>query len=167
MSPSLAGVEPFRVDDRLEPGSYIAKPVTPVERKKSKSGGDPQIQVDWRVATGDWKGAEQREWITFTDRSLGNVVQVLQACGIEVPDKEFKDLMEMRDWVADELDKAPATEIVVRWEERTYVDDSGEAKTVNGPTIKGHRHPADGDLASSFDGSVPAVDGGEKRKDPF
>ena len=160
--PSLAGVDPFRVDDRLEPGSYLVKPVTPVERKLSKSSKAPQIQVDWRVAAGDWKGAEQREWLTFTDPALGGIVQVIQACGLEVPQTEFPSYEAMRDWLADELDKGPVTEIVVRNEERTYVDSAGEAKTANGPTIKGHRRPDEAELSSAFNGTTPSVQSDEK-----
>lgn len=169
MGLSLSGVEPSTVSDKLPKGTYLCKPVTPVMRKKSRKG-DPQIEFDWRVQNGEWKGSEQRAWITFGDfaRALNDVAAVLQACDIAIPDTEFKDYAEMRDWVADQLDKGPLAGVVVRWEPYDYVKDDGTHVQGEGPTVAGYVNPADGDLSSTFEGVHPTVNGeDQKRKDPF
>jgi hypothetical protein len=153
-------VEAWRVNDQLPPDSYLAAPVTPVTRKDSKKG-DPQIEVDWRVASGDWKGAEQRDWFTFMESTLGGVAQLLEACAIDRPTQEFDSYEQMRDWVADELDKAPRTVMVVRNEADRYQKKDGTWVDTERPKIQGYRRPDEGDLssdASGFNGAPKVKD---------
>ena len=145
--PSLQGVEAWRADDRLEPGSYIAQAVT-IERAKSKQE-NPQVKVDWRVAAGEFKGAEQTDWITLTEPAMGRVVQVLEAAGIPTPDTEFESYEKMADWLAKALANV-TLEIVVRLEDdrQGRVDEStGEVK--QWPAIKGYRQVSNSDVPSN------------------
>ncbi len=139
---SLTGVQAWRVDDRLEPGTYLMT-LFDVERKQS-SKNDPQVVMDWRVAAGDFKGAEQRDWMTFWgDGALGNVVQILDACEIAVPEEEFKDFAGMADWFAKVLGAFKGrVEAVVRQGE-SYTDRDGELRE-GGPKIAGYRRPGSG-----------------------
>lgn len=156
-------VEAFSPKDYLEVGSYVAAPVAPVDRKNS-SNGNPQIELDWRVQVGDFRGSETRDWITFTEGSLGNVAMVLDACQIDRPDTEFDSYEQMRDWVADQLDKAPRALIVLRLDPKPYVDKkTGETKTSDRPKVVGYRQVTSSDLengTASFSGA-PAVASGE------
>jgi hypothetical protein len=146
--PSLKGQEAWRVDDQLAPGWYIAR-AAKVERSSS-SNQNPQVQIDWRVAVGEYQGAEQRDWITLTDPAMGRVVQVLEAAGVEIPDAEFDNYEAMADWLAKALENA-TVEMLIRLEPGRK-DPSKEW-----PTIKGYRKPAEGDVPSEFGGSAPQV----------
>lgn len=85
---NLQGVEAWRADDQLPPGSYLMKVID--AKDDTSSSGNPQIVLDLQVVNGDWRGAEKRDWITITEASLGRVVQVLQAFGIPIPEGEFE-----------------------------------------------------------------------------
>ena len=87
MRVNLSGVEPWGSAESLPPGDYIMK-VCEVEETTSKNL-NPMLVVDMEVAAGDFKGAEHRDWITVTEKSLGRVVGILTAFGIKIPDGEF------------------------------------------------------------------------------
>ena len=134
MSPSLAGVEAWRASDELPPGAYVSRPSN-VEPDTS-SNNYPQALVDWRVAGGQFTGAEKRDWITFTEGAMGRIVQLIEACGQEVPTEDFKDYGGLRDWVVAMLKKdGIITELVVR--EEPWVGKDGETRM--GTKIKGYR----------------------------
>jgi hypothetical protein len=163
-------VEAFSPKDYLEPGPYIAAPVTPVTRKNSNAG-DPQIELDWRVAVGNFRGSEARDWITFMESTLGNVAMVLDACKIDRPAEEFESYEQMRDWVADQLDKAPRATIVMRPDPKPYVDKkTGETKTSDRPKIVGYRQVTSSDLdngAATFGGAPCVANGAGETPPPF
>lgn len=164
---SLAGVQAWKVDDRLDPGTYLMV-LADLERKQSKNN-DPQLVMDWRVAAGDFKGAEQRDWLTlWGDGALGNVVQLLDACEIPVPEQEFKDFGEMADWLAKTVGAFKGrVEAVVRLGD-PYTDNEGVERE-GGSKIAGYRKPGPGsDVGddSSF-GPTPKANGDAKQKPPF
>lgn len=84
---NLNGVEAWRVDDRVPPGSYIVRIKTAEDG--TSSGGHPQVALELQIAAGDFAGAELRDWLTVTESSLGRVVQFLQAFRYPVPEGEF------------------------------------------------------------------------------
>lgn len=166
MGINLGGTTAWAVDDRIEPGSYVAKSVT-VERMKS-SNKNEQVQVDWRVMGGQYKGAEQRDWITFTESAMGRVVQVIEAIGEQVPQQDFASYGELADWLAEILKKGAVTEMVIRLEPGRK-DPSKEF-----PTIAGYRKPNPSDVPADTSGfsSGPKVNGNgagadDKSKLPF
>lgn len=153
--PSLSGVEPWRVDDRLPPSTYLAKPKN--LKCGDSSNQNPQIKLDWRVVAGEWQGSEQMDSVTFTDASLGVVAQLLEACAIAIPETEFPNYAAMRDWVVEQLKGEPITNIVVRLEDdrQGRIDEStGEVRKWT--VVKGYKRPDEGDLssdASEFNGA--------------
>lgn len=153
MGISLSGVEAWRADDRLPPAVYLVRPAT-VERDTS-GANNPMVVVDWRVQTGEYKGAEQRDKITLTEPAMGRVVQVLEASGIAVPDTQFDSYEAMADWLAEQIKKAnPLVEAVVRDED--WTDRDGNERT--SPKVKGYRKPSASDVPSDgIGGSGPQV----------
>jgi hypothetical protein len=151
---TLAGVDAWAAGDQLEAGAYVVRAAS-VERTKSKADNE-QIQVDWRVLGGPFKGAEQRDWITFTENAMGRVVQVLQAIGQEVPDTNFASYGELADWVAGVLKKDAVTEVIIRLEPGQK-DPNREF-----PKVAGYRKPSPSDIPSDASGFTagPAVAGG-------
>src|SRR5215207_6656508 len=103
MGVSLSGVEPWRADDRLPPDTYLMRPAS-IERDTSKAG-NPMVVVNWRVQSGEFKGAEQRDRITFTDFAKGRLAQVYEACCIST-DGDWESWEKAADWFATELRKA-------------------------------------------------------------
>jgi hypothetical protein len=163
-------VEAFQPKDYLEPGSYVAAPVTPVTRKASKRNSDPQIELDWRVVVGEYRGSETRDWVTFMESTLGNVAMLLDACQIDRPAEEFDSYEQMRDWVADQLDKAPKALIVMRPDPKPYVDSNGETQVSDRPKIVGYRQVTSSDLdnnAATFGGAPGVANGSGEPPAPF
>lgn len=155
---NLGGVKAWDVSDQLPPGTYIMRPAPDgVERTKS-SGDNEQVQVDWRVVAGEYTGAERRDWITFTENAKGRVVQLLEACGIEVPQTDFASYGELADWVAEQLRKGAVVEAVVR------LKPDRKDPSKEWPEIAGYRWPSQSDIDSSAAGfqSGPKVGGGDK-----
>lgn len=162
-------VEAFSPKDYLDPGSYVAAPVAPVTRKNSKSSGAPQIELDWRVTVGNSRGSEARDWVTFTENSLGNVAMLLDACKIDRPSVEFEDYGKMRDWVADQLDQAPTALIVLRIDGKPYVDNTGETRVSDRPKLVGYRQVTPSDLengTAEFTGA-PKLTATDETAPPF
>jgi len=159
MGVNLSGTAAWAVGDQIEPGSYIAKATT-VERMKS-SRDNEQVQVDWRIMDGQFKGAEQRDWITFSEAAAGRVVQLIEACGQEVPQSDFSSYGELADWVAEMLRKGAVTEMVIR-NEPSQKDPSKEW-----PKVAGYRKPNPSDVPSDTSGfsSGPKVSGAGKSDD--
>jgi hypothetical protein len=160
MGINLGGVEAWSASDEVPPGAYVAKP-TNVERGQSKSNAkNEQITVDWRVIAGPFTGAEKRDWVTLTENSMGRIVQLIEACGHEVPTEDFKDYGELADWIAEKVlkDAAVTTEIVVR--EEPWTDKEGKER--QGTKVKGYRRPGPGsDVPNDASGfqSGPNVSG--------
>lgn len=154
MGISLAGTEAWGVGDRLENGTYLMRPAPGgVERTKSKNENE-QVQVNWRVAFGDFTGAEQKDWVTFTETAMGRVVQLIEACGEQVPQQDFASYGELADWVAGMLKKGPAVEAVVR------VKPSRTDASKEYPEIIGYRQPTDlPSGGSGATGASPKVNG--------
>lgn len=75
--------EAWAADDRLAPGVYHAQIAE--AKEETSSGGNPMIVLTWRVASGDWKGSEIRDWVTVTEASAGKVVALLQHTGTPIP----------------------------------------------------------------------------------
>lgn len=144
MGINLGGTTAWAVDDRIEPGAYIAK-ATAAERTKSANDNE-QIQVDWRIMGGPFKGAEQRDWITFTENAMGRVVQLIEAVGEQVPQQDFASYGELADWVAGVLGKGAVTEMVIRLEPGRK-DPSKEF-----PKVAGYRKPSPSDIPSDTAG---------------
>lgn len=162
---SLAGVQAWKVDDRIPPDTYLMV-LGDLERKDSRKG-DPQIVMDWRVAAGEYRGAEQRDWLTlWGDGALGNVVQLLDACEIPVPTEEFPDLGAMADWLAKTVGEFKGrVEAVVRQGD-PYTDSEGVERE-GGPKIVGYRKPGpgsdvDNDSSGFAQGPKTAASNGEK-----
>lgn len=164
MGISLNGVEAWRASDELPPGAYVAK-ATNVEPDKSQAG-NPQAVVDWRVAAGEYTGAEKRDWVTITEPAMGRVVQLIEACGQEVPQQDFASFEALRDWLVEMLRKGPAAEMILRNE--TYVGRDGDAR--EGTKIKGYRRPTTSDIpsdTSEFASGPNVATGPQKDKLPF
>lgn len=150
--PSLSGVEAWRADDRLPPAVYLMRPAE-IERDSSKAG-NPQVIIDWRVQNGEYKGAEQRDYITLTEAAMGRVVQVLEAGGIATPDTDFESYEKMADWLAEQIKKAnPLVEAIVRDED--WIDKEGQERT--SAKIKGYRKPSSSDVPSNGFTPEPGV----------
>lgn len=134
---SLKGQEAWRVDDQLPPDSYMV--VLAEKERTASSNQNPQVKLTWRVDAGEYRGAEQLDWVTFTDPALGRVVQLLDACGISLPDDNFDSHQLLRDWVDSQLVVGKTRcEAVVRME-----PDRNDA-TKEWPRIKGYRKPMGG-----------------------
>jgi hypothetical protein len=167
MPVSFSGVEAWSASDQLQPGVYRVK-ATGVEAKVS-SGGNPQVQVDWRVLDGDFVGAEQRDWITITNASMGRVVQLLNAIGVEVPGEEFDSREAVSKWLAGVLEKGLVCEMIVRNE--SWVGRDGEAR--EGVKVKGYRPPSagssdvDSDASGFQQGPKTAESGANGEELPF
>lgn len=139
MGVNLSGVEAFSVGERLSNGTYLFKPV---ELEKGVSaGGHPDIRVEWRVDAGDFKGADQKAWITFSPRSGGAIVQLLNACDIPTPQEDFDTMEALRDWVYNQIEKrSPRVLGVVR------VKPSRKDPSKEFPEIEGYRKPTASDI---------------------
>jgi hypothetical protein len=166
MGVSLTGVEAWRASDELPPGAYVSRPAN-VERDKSSSG-NPQVLVDWRVAGGEFKGAEKRDWVTLTEPAMGRIVQLIEACGEQVPQEDFASYDELADWLAGMLKKdSVLTELVVREEPWTGKD--GETRM--GTKVKGYRRPGPGsDIpsdASEFQSGAKVATDAQGKPLPF
>jgi hypothetical protein len=135
MGVSLSGVDAWSADDQLEPGTY--RMVAGATERKDSSNGNPQVQVDWSVTAGPYRGAEQRDWITVTEKAMGRVVQVLEAAAVEIPSTEFESHGALADWLVGAL-KGKTVDAVVRLEPGRK-DPSKEW-----PTIKGYKRPLEG-----------------------
>lgn len=148
MGISLSGVESWTPNDQLEPGTYVFR--AGETKYAVSSNGHPQVQIDWAVVAGTYKGAEQRDWVTFTERSLGNVAMVLDAAGVTRPPQEFDDYEAMAYWFAAAI-KGKTVEGIVRLEPSRKDPDK------EWPTIKGYRPVTSSDVPSDGFGERPAV----------
>jgi hypothetical protein len=135
MGISLSGVSAWTADDQLEPGTYrmTAGEIT----RETSSNQNPQVKVEWSVAAGQYRGAEQRDYITITERALGRVVQVLEAAGIQTPQQEFESYEQMADWLAGALKGATVDAVV-----RLKPDRKDPSK--EWPEIVGYKRPLEG-----------------------
>lgn len=155
MAINLGGVTAWAAGDQLEPGAYIVK-ATAVERTQSKSNSaNEQVQVDWRVMAGPYKGAEQRDWITFTEPAMGRVVQVIEAVGQQVPQQDFSSYGDLADWLASVLEKGAVTEAIIR------LEPGRTDPTKEFPKVAGYRKPNPSDIPNDASGfaSAPTVNG--------
>lgn len=162
---NLSGVEAWRADDQLPPDTYVMQVIEAEESQSS--AGNPQIVLDLRVTAGEWRGAEKRDWVTITESSLGRVVQVLEAFGIEIPEGEFE--FKPSDLVGKTAEVVLREETyVVAPEKRKGSDDDG---TRTGVKVKGYKPVTPGsDLdndMSGFDPVTQKMNGQAKEKLPF
>lgn len=166
---SFKGVEGWKPDDRLPPDTYLMRAMSP-ERRES-SGKNAQVQIDWRVIDGQFKGAEQRDWITFTEPAMGNIVAVCEACDIDISAQEFDNYGAAADWFCKQLEeKQPVAEVVIRndsWEGTNR--ETGQKETREGPKVKGYRRPNPSDIPNDTAGfaSGPNVRNGSEKPEPF
>ena len=135
MGISLGGVAAWSADDQLEPGTYRFTP-SAIEREQS-SAGNPQVKVTWSVAAGPYRGSDMKDWITFTEKAMGRVVQVLEAAAIEIPAQEFDSYEQMADWLAGAL-KGRTVDGVVR------LKPSRKDPSKEWPEIVGYKRPLEG-----------------------
>lgn len=65
---------------KLPPGEYL---VDVTEAKKSMSNAkNPQVEVQYTVVEGEHEGATIRAWYAMTEKAIGRLLNVLQACGL-------------------------------------------------------------------------------------
>jgi hypothetical protein len=167
---NLSGTAAWSVDEQIPPGTYLFRPAPGGVETDESSNGNPQVKINWRVAAGEFTGAERLDWLTFTEAAMGRVVQLLEACAIEVPQADFAGYGELRDWVAEQLRK-PETQTmgVVRLKE------SRKDPSKSFPEIVGYKRPSPSDLDNDASGftSGPKVgagangSGGDRDKLPF
>jgi hypothetical protein len=167
MGLSLQGVDAWKVNDKLQPGSYVGTPVD-IERRQSNAN-NPQVVIEWRVSEGRYTGSQIRDRVTFTDKALGNVVSVLEAASIPTPQQEFADYGAMADWFAKAID-GKRVEFVVRYED----DYKGEVDELTGqikqwPRIAGYRRPSDAssDVNNDTSGFAPQPQTADNKPLPF
>jgi hypothetical protein len=135
MGISLGGVAAWSADDQLEPGTYRFTPAS-IEREQS-SAGNPQVKVEWAVAAGPYRGSAIKDWVTFTEKAMGRVVQILEAAAIDIPAAEFESYEAMADWFAGAL-KGKSVDGLVR------LEPSRKDPSKEWPTIKGYKRPLEG-----------------------
>lgn len=158
MGVSLGGVAAWSVDEQLPPDTYLFRPAPGGVETDESSNGNPQVKINWRVAAGDFTGAERMDWVTFTEAAMGRVVQLLEACGIDTPQNDFAGYAELRDWVAEQLGKDGVQTLgVVRLKE------SRKDPSKSFPEIVGYKRPSASDVptdgVAGF-GAQPAVNAG-------
>lgn len=155
MGISLGGVKAWDVSEMLPPDTYLMRPAPGGVERAVSSNGNEQVQVTWRVAYGEFQGAEQRDWVTFTETAMGRVVQLIEACGEQVPQQDFASYADLADWVAGMLKKdGVVTEAVIRLKPGRK-DPSKEF-----PEVIGYRQPTDlPSGGSGVTGASPKVNG--------
>lgn len=153
MGISLAGEKAWAVSEQLPPGTYVMRPAPGGVERDQSTGGNEQVKIDWRVAAGEYTGSERRDWVTFTQASMGRVVQLIEACGEQVPQQDFASYGELADWVAGMLkkDNGPLVEAVVR------LKPDRKDSSKEWPEIVGYRRPGP---ESDVPGSASDVTGG-------
>lgn len=155
---SLKGEKAWSVDEQIPPGTYLFRPAPGGLEKDTSQKSDPQIKVNWRVGAGEYTGAERLDWITFNEGAMGRVVQLLEACSIEVPQEDFASYEALRDWALGQLGKdGVQTMGVVRLKE------SRKDPSKSFPEIVGYKVPSASDVpsdASGFGSGVKVGGGG-------
>lgn len=157
MGASLSGVSAWSVDEQIPPGTYLLQPAPGGVEKDVSTSQHPQIKVNWRVAAGEYRGAERLDWVTFSEKSGGRVVQLLEACAIEIPQQDFASQEELRDWVLEQLLKDGVQAMGVIRMKESRKDPSKEF-----PEIVGYKRPTQSDLDNDASGfaSGPKVNNG-------
>jgi hypothetical protein len=157
---SLKGEKAWSVDEQIPPGTYLFRPA-PNGLEKDESGNKaPQIKVNWRVAAGEYTGAERLDWVTFTENAMGRVVQLLEACGLEVPQEDFASYEALRDWVLEQLSKdGIQTMGVVRLKE------SRKDPSKSFPEIVGYKAPSESDIPNDTSGFAKGPNVGGQARD--
>lgn len=65
---------------KIPPGQYLVD-ITEAERNVNGKN-NPQVQVQFTVAEGEQAGATLRGWYVLTEKAIGRVLNLLQACGL-------------------------------------------------------------------------------------
>lgn len=75
------------------PGTYTCKVADCKEGKSS--GGHPQLELSYTVESGEYQGAEIRDWLVVVQATLGKVRALIEATGGTWPLEEIdpKDLI--------------------------------------------------------------------------
>jgi hypothetical protein len=78
-----------RVGARVTPGRYRVV-VEDVEQDKSKTGGNPMINVWYKIIGGEFDGQTLIDRLTITEKALFRVVGFMQAIGLPTPKKKLQ-----------------------------------------------------------------------------
>jgi len=80
-------------------GDYLAK-VIKEEVGKSSEKETPAAIITFQFTQGELKGKKIREYFYLTDKAMWKVRNLLEACGVKVPDKSFNfDFKKLHDKV--------------------------------------------------------------------
>lgn len=83
----IKDVEAWTAGGPPPPGSYLCKIADCKEGQSS--GGHPQLELSYTVETGEYQGAEIRDWLVVVQATLGKVRALVEATGGIWPTEEI------------------------------------------------------------------------------